>query len=508
MNKYSTAINGTACPARASGNYVKCGQMGKNVSEANHVRLRAKNRDCKKRQESEYVTTHSQEPRERPFSTVSTSNVAPHSHQRRWSAEICKCGTSPVITVRKNRKEPQPPHRGVSLLQPHTTPHYSSKRYSCPPIGIFSSPSSSSSSSSTSSCSSPPPVQTSVITGPDPLGWKLRPKTSPRANMNRLSLQIPLPVIFPESKSSPATDSQSEYTPNTGPSPKTKPPFRPKPPSRRHSDSSAFLRSLPTPLPVVTLEELCAVHLRPLTLLDESDDVFSEEVTTRMRKIPPPVPEKTSMARQKAQLMAHSHQGCRPVTANEEIIYTRLIKPKPKHSLQTEDHSRLHFKSTGLRVDTSCDRERSTPRFPGWRVWEETPLTSQHHWLPRTTDYNACTVCPGDETLCYICLILSFFTQRFKIKLKTHFYSRPPTKMTIVTSVLRVLPLSRTFLLNICCKYLFNFSLLCKYDFYMTLGVSSGFKCCFRACGATCLRRNKPCRCCNSCWLLIEIINQ
>ncbi|XP_074476086.1 uncharacterized protein LOC141758493 isoform X1 [Sebastes fasciatus] len=372
MKKCSAAVNGTASPASANGSYLyaKCGQLSKKMSEANHVSLGAQNRDCKNRRGPGRVTTHSQEP------SVSTSNVTPRSHQRRWSADFCKCGTSPIITVKKNKKEPPPPQREVSLLRPHAAAHSPSKRYSCPPIGVFNSPthSSSSSSSSTSSCSSPPPVPTSVITGPDPLGWKLRPKSSSasrRARANRLSLQIPIPVILPGPKSSPAANSQSA-TANPDPSPKTKPPLISKPPCRRHSDSSAYLRTLTAPLPVVTLEELCAVHLHPLTLLDESDDVFSggdeEEVnvTARPRKIPPPVPEKTTAARQIAQLLAHSHQHCGPGTADGEIIYSRVIKPKPKHSQQSEDHNRLNARITaGLRVDTSCDRERSTPRIPG-----------------------------------------------------------------------------------------------------------------------------------------------
>lgn len=309
--------------------------------------LRAQNRDCRNRQGPGDVPAHSQEPRERPFSTVSASSVAPRSHQRRWSADFCKCGTSPVILVSKNKKEPRPPQRGVSLIQPNTTSHPSVKRYSCPPIGICPSPShpySSSSSSSTSSCSSPPPVQTSVITGPDPLGWKLRPKSSSTSRRaNRLSLQIPLPVIFPDPKTSPAPSSQLDNALNPDPSPKTKPPCRPKLSRRHHSDSTAFLRSLVTPLPVVTLDELHAVRLHAVTLSDESDDVFSGgseqkvRATPRPHKIAPPVPEKTSMARQKAQLIAHSHQRCK---TNEENIC--VIKPKPKHLHQTEDHSSLH----------------------------------------------------------------------------------------------------------------------------------------------------------------------
>ncbi|GLD57702.1 putative protein TPRXL [Lates japonicus] len=220
------------------------------------------------------------------------------------------------------------------------------------------------------------PAHTSVITGHDPLGWKLQPKsssTSPRARTNRLSLQIPLPVIFPDPESSPDPTSKSDNTPNQDLSPKTKPPLKPKPSRRRHSDSSAFLRSSATPLPVVTLEELCAVHLRQVTHSDESDNVFSEEneeevkVTTQPRKIPPPVPEKTSMARQIAQLIAHSWQCHTPVTTKtkDENIYASVMKPKPK---QTVQRSSLHAKKMGLRLDTSCDRESSTPRFPGREI--------------------------------------------------------------------------------------------------------------------------------------------
>ncbi|KAI3364917.1 hypothetical protein L3Q82_001096 [Scortum barcoo] len=281
MKKYAV-MNGAAGPARADGSCMTCDQMRTLVSDANRVSLRAQHRDNKNRQGPGHVTTDSQGRRERPVSTVATSNGAPHSHRRSWSADLCKSGTSPVIIVRKNKKEPQPPQRGASLLQLHTASHPSVKRYSCPPIGAFglrSPPSSSSSSSSTSSCSSPPPVPTSVITGPDPLGWKLQPKSSSsflRTHSKRLSLQIPLPVIFPDTESSPAPNSLPDNNPNPDPAPRTKPPLRPKPPRRRHSDSSAFLRSLATPLPVVTVEALQAMHLRPLSLSDEPEDVFSE----------------------------------------------------------------------------------------------------------------------------------------------------------------------------------------------------------------------------------------
>ncbi|XP_026207726.1 mucin-5AC-like isoform X2 [Anabas testudineus] len=364
MNKGFAVVIGTVSPGRVDGS-----QMSKNMAnKMNHKGLGK-------------VLTCTQKPRERSLSTVTTSVVAPRTHQRRWSADICKCEVSNVIIVRKNRTEPQPPQRGVSLLRTHSVSPSSFKRYSCPPIGIFPSPSRSSScsssscsSSTTPSCSSPPPVQTSVITGPDPLGWKLHPKsssTSLRTRTNRLSLQIPLPVILPDPKSNPTPITPSDNTSDPDPSHKTKPPVRPKPSRRRHSDSSAFLRSLATPVvPVVTLEELCAVHLHSVTRSNESDDVFSHgnqgqrKATSQSHKIPPPVPKKTSMARQIAQLIAHSRQLFKPIPIKaKETTYTRAIKPH-----QAADLNRLHATKTGLRLDTSCDRERLTPRLPGREI--------------------------------------------------------------------------------------------------------------------------------------------
>lgn len=43
--------------------------------------------------------------------------------------------------------------------------------------------------------------------------------------------------------------------------------------------------------------------------------------------------------------------------------------------------------SAGLRVDSSCDRERSTPHFPGWGDGEDAWdfCNAEHHYLPGTT---------------------------------------------------------------------------------------------------------------------------
>ncbi|XP_035002463.2 NHS-like protein 2 isoform X1 [Hippoglossus stenolepis] len=360
MNKGSIASDGTVSVACA-----KCCQMSKKESSGKNVSLG----DGMGKQRLGRVTTQSQEPRELPMPPVSTSRATPPSHQRRWSADLSKCGSPHVITVRKKKKEPQPPQRRTSLFKPPAVSDSLSRRSSCPHIRILSSPSSSSSCSTTSSCSSPPPIQTSAITGHDPLGWKMRPKssfTTAQARTNRLSLQIPLPVVFPDCESRPVPNSTPDNSLDQDRSPKIKPPLGAKPSRRRHSDTSFFLRSPATPLPVVTLEALCGVRLRSVTHSDESDDVFSEgsEVesqVTPQRKIPPPVPEKTFTARKMAQLIAHSAQRCAPVsTKTTDVIYSRVMNPKSKQAHQTDLHAP---KSAGLHLDTTSSR-----RFPGREI--------------------------------------------------------------------------------------------------------------------------------------------
>ncbi|XP_062234791.1 NHS-like protein 2 isoform X2 [Platichthys flesus] len=346
MNKGSIASDGTvsiACDICCQMN--KKGSSGKYVSHGDGIGKPRLGR----------VITHSQEPRELPMSPVSTSRATPTSHHRRWSADLSKSGSPHVITVRKNKKEPQPPQRRASLSAASDS---LSRRYSSSPS------SSSSSSSTTSSCSSPPPIQTSAITGHDPLGWRLRPKssfTATQARSKRLSLQIPLPVVVTDCKSSPVPNSTPDNSLMQDRPPKIKPPLGAKPSRRRHSDSSAFLRSPARPLPLVTLEVLCSVRLRRVTHSDESDDVFSgvSEVAspvTPQRKIPPPVPEKTLTARRMAQLIAHSVHRCAPVSTNtiEEDINSR-VKPKSKQAHQTV--------KSGLHLDTSSSR-----RFPGREI--------------------------------------------------------------------------------------------------------------------------------------------
>ncbi|KAM9424315.1 uncharacterized protein KZ484_023782 isoform 1-T2 [Pholidichthys leucotaenia] len=289
MKKNQISINGTANLAHANNNDAKSCPVVKKAASDSPVRFRG----------PDSVSTCLRESRPCPSPTTSPSAVTSPWHQS--SVGHCRSESLPVIVVEKKMKEPCPPQRGASVLQPHTA----SKRYSCPTFGI--NPSSFSSSTNLSR-SSPPPIQTSVITGRDPLGWKLWPVSR---SGNRLSLQIPLPVI-------PASNSLAPDL-----SPKPKPPPTSKPSRRCHSDSTARPQHHGMPQPALTLEELCNVRLQPLSLSDELDDVFREdrpeEDSPTSCKRPPPVPEKTTMARQVAQLIASSHQLCRSEKSNKNI---------------------------------------------------------------------------------------------------------------------------------------------------------------------------------------------
>ncbi|XP_061562324.1 uncharacterized protein LOC133418029 [Phycodurus eques] len=315
MNKGSTANNDTGCPAKSTCRY---GHMTENhVTRATQLSVREEKQGP--------VTTNKQEVRRQSGRTTSTSGLTSCSHQRRWSSDCCHSNSSPVIIVKKNVGEPQPPQRGASLLRCHPPSPCPRQRYSSPITGIDSTTHLSTSSSS--SCSSP--VRTSVITGHDPLGWKLRPKSSTssnRAHTNRLSLQMPIPVTIPDPN---FLLSNTSATSPLDPIRKTKTHFEFKPSRRHHSDSSAFLGSMP----VVTLEELRDVHLRSAVRSDERDDVFCEEkATPQPHKKPPAVPEKSPLARKIAQLIAHSWQhqmrAARKIE-QEEIIYS-VMKPKSK----------------------------------------------------------------------------------------------------------------------------------------------------------------------------------
>ncbi|XP_054620967.1 uncharacterized protein LOC129173817 [Dunckerocampus dactyliophorus] len=307
-----------------------------------------------------------QEVRQRSRSTASPSSLTPSSHQYRWSSDFCYSSSSPVIIIRKNVKEPQPPQRGVSLVRSQNPSTRSVQRYSDPITGICSITCALSSRSSCSSCSSP--VQTAVITGHDPLGWKLHPKSSISSigvRTNRLSLQIPLPVAIPDPNPLPSNTSPTIQPDHT---PKTKPPLQSKPSRRHHSDSEALLRSMP----LVTLQELRDVRLRAVIRLDESDDVFTdayteEKVSPLSHKMPPAVPPKTPLARKIAQLidLSRQHQRCAPPKSELEKTLYSVIKPKPKvQEQQADKHCSLYPKTNGLRVETTSSR-KNIPCFPG-----------------------------------------------------------------------------------------------------------------------------------------------
>lgn len=356
--------------------YASHGSTLHKLAECNHNRnkkvfyVQTENRDNRRKSQGQ-ATTQNQEPRQRSLSTSSASMT--RTHRRSLSENICRCTTSPVITVKKSVKEPQPPQRRASLT-PHTTHDASSKRYSCPPIGSFRSPSQS---SSTSSCSSPPPVKTSEIIGHDPMGWKLQPKKSyisPRGHNRRLSLQISLPLL-PDYKLSPTPNSspisEPDHSTKTEPT-KSKPVLKPKPFRRHHSESSAFLKSLANHTPMVTLEDLNNVQLRPIDHVDESDDVFGEEnneedVTACQCKTPPPVPEKTAMARQIAQLITHSRQCRRCVktkTNQEEQNAEKAQKSDDHHSQQTKNTGKYSCKEVQLSIITFTGGTELSLTFP------------------------------------------------------------------------------------------------------------------------------------------------
>lgn len=234
------------------------------------------------------------------------------SHLHQWSADFSKISTSGVVIVKKSKKEPEPPRRSVSLPQPQPA-EPTSKRHSCPAFGITAQ--NSPPPSSISACSSPPLIQTSTITGPDPLGWNVRHKSgnsTSRSCAGRLSLQTPLSDIFPKTKSQLSTNSDPSRCP--------------KPIRRHNSDSLAFLRSSGISLPV-TKEELCTVELRHAHNVSDSDDVFEKNVkkTEQNIKEPPPVPIKSEMARQVAHLIAFSREPSVETMANhDELVNTKV----------------------------------------------------------------------------------------------------------------------------------------------------------------------------------------
>ncbi|XP_013882610.1 uncharacterized protein LOC106531325 [Austrofundulus limnaeus] len=265
-----------------------CDQMNKTVKHYESVSFTVQNNVVKTSQRPQNVPTYVQNLKE---GSSPAGCVWTRTHQRRWTVDFSQHKTLTVIIVEKTMKKPQPPQRDTSLLRPQPVPPPSFKRSSCPSAKTFSP------SSTAATCFSPPSLPTSIITGHDPLGWKLQPKS--RERTKRLSLQTPLPEVQTPSCPNPETSSR--------------PAFRPKPPRRRHSEPTAFLKSLKA-LPVLNPEELRSVLLRPVTLSDEPDDVFDQGTgqqgsgSAPLHKIPPPVPEKTATARRRAHLIASSQQ--------------------------------------------------------------------------------------------------------------------------------------------------------------------------------------------------------
>lgn len=289
--------------------------------------------------------------RNRPKPPASSTQM-PGSHPQRWSADFSGQCPASVIVVKKKRMKPKPPQRSVSLPQPASTSRPAFKRYSWTPTrprrpsSYCYSSSSSSSLSSSCSCSSLSPlpaVPTSAITGADPQGWKLLPKSSSASKRNkRLSLQIPLP--------------QPDTGLPSGSLVSDRPPLRAEAPHRRrHSDSSAFLGCRAV-MPAVTPDELNAVRLSLTAPPQGLDDVFQEEIAgmlcvappPRWQKIAPAVAEKTPAARQRAKLIARSNQSC---TAAEENIYACVVKPKANRPHQIEKLVCLQERFTGKNLN-------------------------------------------------------------------------------------------------------------------------------------------------------------
>ncbi|KAJ0060269.1 hypothetical protein NL108_007773 [Boleophthalmus pectinirostris] len=236
--------------------------------------------------------------KQRPLSDMGLYSQSSHDHQ--WSTDFVQPSTSAVITVKKNKSQPEPPKRSISLPRPQTAIRSTSKCYSCPvfeitpqivpPFPIIT------------ARPSAPLIQTSTITGPDPLGWKIRRKpgnesSQPRAG--RLSLQIPLSDMYRE----------REYQGRSNPNFLEYEGGKTSRHLRHNSDSLAFLRSSGTALPV-TKEDLGTVELRPTNSTSFSVAAFGENVekSEQMTKQPPPVPVKTEVAVQLAKLLAFSQE--------------------------------------------------------------------------------------------------------------------------------------------------------------------------------------------------------
>lgn len=106
----------------------------------------------------------------------------------------------------------------------------------------------------------------------------------------------------------------------------------------------------------MTLEALHAQHFRLVTVPYETNDVFREvkgggggkvKQSKQPHKIPPPVPKKTLMARQKAKMIAVSQQSAK---ANEEHIYACVIKPKQLGQIELKEDETHTGKITPVKI--------------------------------------------------------------------------------------------------------------------------------------------------------------
>ncbi|KAM9499564.1 NHS-like protein 2 isoform 1-T6 [Salvelinus alpinus] len=181
-------------------------------------------------------------------------------------------GPAMGITVNEGRKSSSR-SESVRPLPPLQRPQSLTCKQS--PFQQLASVSPSSGQSSSQCETRPPPVLTSAITGPSPLGCRMRPKsstspTSPRARTSRLRLSLELPGVVPlpdpAAVKPKATRRHSESSESSG---TTRP--------RQRLSSSMMV------MPVVTQEELSNVRLRSVSSSDSdkglegSPEVIREE---------------------------------------------------------------------------------------------------------------------------------------------------------------------------------------------------------------------------------------
>ncbi|CDQ77826.1 unnamed protein product [Oncorhynchus mykiss] len=198
-----------------------------------------------------------------------------------------------------------------------------------------------------------PPVLTSAITGPSPLGCRMRPKsstspTSPRSSRLRLSLELPGVVPLPD----PAV-------------------IKPKAP-RRHSESSGSsgttrprqrLSSSMMVMPVVTQEDLSNVRLRSVSSSDSDKGLEGSPEVIREEEL------EQELELESCPLVHHSPKAKPPVAAKPPAH-----KWPPIHLVKSSSVS-THFSET---VPAS-PRESQGDMY----MVERRPKPKRSHQLPR-----------------------------------------------------------------------------------------------------------------------------